>query len=63
VDGDLEVAIVPDIWMKDGKPLYWPPYKTSVRVHNAARKEEPPSENTLSFETISRVLYSNGKVS
>ncbi|WAR11985.1 hypothetical protein MAR_026165, partial [Mya arenaria] len=59
VDNGHEVAIVPHNWLKDNCFVYWPPYKTSVRLNIAARIMEPPSSETWILKKLTRVLYSN----
>jgi hypothetical protein len=60
VDYGHEVAIVLHNWLIDIFFCVLSPYKASLRVNNAARKESSSSE-TWTLEKITRVLYSNGK--
>ena len=61
-NGDDDVAIVPHTWFKDKKTVFWPPYKSSTRLNNAVKKNEPPSPDTWGVFTVTRVLYSNGNL-
>jgi len=43
-DEERATAVVPNIWLKGSTECFWPPYKTSLRINNAALKEEMPGE-------------------
>lgn len=59
-EDDTVMGIVHRSWLKDKDEVWWPFYKTGIRINKALMKAEVPNKETWELCTINRILFEYG---